>query len=118
VSIALGVVFFLTAVMISVKADAVFRVEGWENHENNAVSHNLELGDFQVSEPDDRLYAVHSNENSRVFSTTTRSRDRVGFTGWAAQGPIANPEPVTLLLLGTGLVGLGAAARTIKRFKE
>ena len=113
-SIVFVVVFVFALAASSARADAV-HANKFIGQLNGAQHRNLDLPD--ISRADEQGYlslVVHSN-NGKHLGFTAASVNRGPKIGLVKPGPRAsvtqNPEPATMLLMGTGLVAVGALVR-------
>ena len=107
----IGAVLFTTSLAISTQAGPMTQVKG------PSESHRQSI----MNPPDpvnERFSDVKSDGKSAgsAFAFGHGGRPIV-FTGFADPGgaPTANPEPTTLLLLATGLVGFGSIVRSRRK---
>ena len=106
----LGVVLFTTFLAVApVRADSIreFNVKLGSNERRAESSHS-------VTGPDERLFVVKSEgKNAGWAFGLSRSTPVVGVTGYPDPPHVAGavPEATTILLLGTGLLGLGSLIR-------
>ena len=115
----LGALLFLTIVS-SVRADAVHPRMDFEKL-IYAQNHGLAVVDFQAEETG-YLYASHFENNNGKhlgFSVTSINRNPIlGIVRPQAPSVSQNPEPATMVLLGTGLAAITAFARKKRRSRE
>lgn len=114
VTVVFGVFFAFALTASSVQADAV--------HANqfigqlNATQHrNLDLPDVSRADEQGHLsLVVHSNNGKQLgFSAAAvHSGPRIGLVPRGPRNNVTqNPEPATMILMGTGLVAIGAYVR-------
>ena len=115
----LGALLFLTIVS-SVRADAIHPRMDLEKL-IFAQNHGLTVVDFQASEIG-YLYAGHFENNNGKhlgFSVTSVNRNPIlGIVRPQAPSVSQNPEPATMVLLGTGLAAITAFLRKKRRSRE
>lgn len=112
----IGAVFFLTLVS-SARADGVHADQLLEKL-IYAERHNLSVFDNQRAETG-YLYAEHFENNNGKhlgFSLAAFNRSpKLGIVRPQSPAVSENPEPTTMVLLGTGLAAVAAFARKVKR---
>lgn len=113
-------VFMFLMVVSSVRADAVHpnmeleKLRYAENHELTVVDTSRADTGY--------LYAGHfENNNGKHFGfsvTAVRRGPILGIVRPPSSNVSQNPEPATMVLLGTGLAAVGAFARKKRRTRE
>jgi hypothetical protein len=115
----LGALLFLTIVSTA-RADAVHPRMDFEKL-IFAENHGLTVVDFQAADTA-YLYAGHFENNNGKhlgFSVTSVNRNPIlGIVRPQAPSVSQNPEPATMVLLGTGLAAITAAMRKRRRSRE
>jgi hypothetical protein len=112
VPVAFGVVFSVvfaasTALADTVRSDQLVSLNGIEQR-------TLHLPDFSRADDEGYLFAgVQSNNGKHLgFSAASIHRGpQLGIVRPSAPSVTQNPEPATMVLLGTGLAAVGAAIR-------
>jgi hypothetical protein len=123
VTVPLGVVFSLALAASAVRADAIHANKyitdlGATKHHSVDKFHNLHLPDVSRGEEHAYLFlAVHSNSGNHFgfskLGDPAECSPGVVKTGTEQVAP--NPEPATMILMGTGLLAVGAAIRRQRR---
>jgi PEP-CTERM motif len=120
IAIAFGILFSLTLAATTVRADAVranqfideLSVAG---HHNQAEHWNLDLPDVSRDEKHGYLFlATHSNNGKDAAFTGFKVPSvecAPGQDKSSGSDITQNPEPATMILLGTGLLGAAAIVR-------
>jgi hypothetical protein len=113
-----GAVFVFALAASSARADSV-NANKFIEQLNGAQHHNLDLPD--ISRADEQAhfsFVLHSN-NGKHLGFTAASVHRGPKIGLVKPGPRAsvtqNPEPATMILMGTGLVAIGAWVRSRRK---
>ena len=112
VPVAFGVVFLIALAASTAFADAVHR---GKVANLNAFEHRpLHLPDITRTEEESYLFAsIQSNNGKHLgFSATAvHQGPQLGIVRPTGPNVTQNPEPATMILLGTGLAAVGAAIR-------
>ena len=115
----LGALLFMTIVS-SVRADAVHPRMDLEKL-IYAQNHGLTVVDFQAAETGYLYAGQFENNNGKHlgFSVTSVNRNpMLGIVRPQAPSVSQNPEPATMVLLGTGLAAITAFVRKRRRTRE
>ena len=121
VSGALGAVFLCSVCFASVKAESVFDYRLTE--QNHRESFRLELPDINRSDSfgyfrnEESDYGRHLGFSSE-FKYIGPRIEVVGYPQVRTTAVTQNPEPTTMVLLGTGLMVFAGYARRIKRNRD
>ena len=112
ITFALGVLFVVAFGADSVSADA-FHVEKFFNASVTFNNRNLDLPDTSRAEQHGYLmFAAHANNGKNLgFSVSFAREAKPGNLTPSRPTVSENPEPATMILMGTGLAALGAIAR-------
>jgi len=115
----LGALLFMTIVS-SARADAVHPRMDFEKL-IYAQNHGLTVVDFQAAETGYLYAGQFENNNGKHlgFSVTAVNRNPIlGIVRPQAPSVSQNPEPATMVLLGTGLAAITAFMRKRRRTRE
>ena len=113
-TVALGVLFAFALAADSVSADAVHVHKFMEQISFN--HRNLELPDTSQAEQHGYLmFAAQANNGKHLGIGIANDGPRMGLVKATQPSVSQNPEPATMILLGTGLAAAGAFARRKKR---
>ena len=111
-TVALGVLFAFALAADSVRADAIHVLKFTDGSSFN--QRNLDLPDTSQAEQHGYLmFAAHSDNGKHLgFGIAAVHRGpRIGLVTPNRPSVTENPEPATMILLGTGLAAVGAVAR-------
>lgn len=112
-AVAFGVIFSLVLAASSARADSVHD-EGLFGNAKALDNMILHLPDVSRAEEHSALFAgLHSNNGKHLgFSiAAVRQGPKLGIVRPTTPSVSENPEPATMVLLGTGLAAVGAAIR-------